>query len=415
MIFPDWVESLFRSYKESLSEKSIFDSAILPACFLIGAALIVVYDLLIPQAHQQFIFLAQAFLHGKLYLLPGTKNLYDSSMYQGHYYWPLGPIPAVLLMPVVFFFGTHFLQGYVELLLNLLNCLLLFLIAKKITNNLVTARWLSFGYIFSSAYIYIATFASSWFYAQVVATTLTLALLYEFLTKRRYLVMGILIGLSVATRLDLVFSTLFVLWIIVRDKSRIFQKIQQLIPLLVSLGILLVLLLFYNFLRFHNFFEQGYRYQQLHDQPLIANRAAGLWSFVHFPANIYYLFIQGLEPIFQSGTKILKFPYITYNPWGLSIFITSPIFFWMIKAPFKDKVVQASLIASVAILFILLGYYGIGYYQYGYRYAMDLYPFLYIILAYGVRKRLPSLFKWVVVLSFFLNLYLLPGILTELD
>src|SRR5580700_3478290 len=49
---------------------------------------------------QQFAFLARSFLHGDLAFQqdPG-ESWADTSPHDGHYYWPLGPLPAVILMP----------------------------------------------------------------------------------------------------------------------------------------------------------------------------------------------------------------------------------------------------------------------------------------------------------------------------
>ncbi len=81
---------------------------------------------------QQFVFLAKSFLEGKLYLteIP-YGNLGDLSLYNNHYYWPLGPFPAIILLPFVAIFGTNFLQIFLQFPLNILNYFLLFKISKK--------------------------------------------------------------------------------------------------------------------------------------------------------------------------------------------------------------------------------------------------------------------------------------------
>jgi hypothetical protein len=60
------------------------------------------------------------------------------------------------------------------------------------------------------------------------------------------------------------------------------------------------------------------------------------------------------------------------------------------------------------MLFVVLGYYGIGVRQYGYRYALDFYPFLFLMLAYAARQRLTLPMKVIIVFSFVLNSYLIP-------
>lgn len=46
---------------------------------------------------QQFSYLAESFLQGKTYFLASPAFGYDTVFFQGKYYWPLGPFPAVLL------------------------------------------------------------------------------------------------------------------------------------------------------------------------------------------------------------------------------------------------------------------------------------------------------------------------------
>jgi hypothetical protein len=53
------------------------------------------------------------------------------------------------------------------------------------------------------------------------------------------------------------------------------------------------------------------------------------------------------------------------------------------------------------------GYYGIGARQYGYRYALDVYPFLFLILAKGTGISSSILLKIVITGSFLINLFLI--------
>ena len=68
------------------------------------------------RTEQQFAFLAQSFLHGNLAFLeqPGASWA-DTTPHNGSYYWPLGPLPAVALMPcelLAALSGVIFYQGY---------------------------------------------------------------------------------------------------------------------------------------------------------------------------------------------------------------------------------------------------------------------------------------------------------------
>src|SRR3989304_6806962 len=85
---------------------------------------------------QQFTYLAQSFLHGKTYFLTMPGSWADTVNFQGHYYWPQGFFPAVLLMPLVLIFnqfGIFFYQGFMSFFLGLLIIFLIIKIAQKLS------------------------------------------------------------------------------------------------------------------------------------------------------------------------------------------------------------------------------------------------------------------------------------------
>lgn len=384
-----------------VNEKNIFQFLL-----IFGAMVLFTMNVLIPHGQQHFVQLAQAFIQGKLYFLSTAKYLGDSVMFQGQFYWPLGPLPAIILIPFVIIWGDKIQQGYIQFFAIALVFFLLFKIAKKITGDQKKSLWLSFGYIFSTAFVGIALWPWSWQFGQIIANVFIIYALYEYLHKKSWLLIGICIGLAMGARFHLLIAALFFALSILFTPTIKKEKLINLSKLIFPIIINLVILLIYNFLRFHNFFEQGYSFQYLDNPFLLINRQHGLWSLAHIPANIYYFFIKSPEGIFIPNTQILQFPYIRANPWGLSIIFTSPMFFWLIKAPWKNKNVLFAALTTCLLAFAIFGYYGIGWRQYGYRYAIDFYPFLFLILAFAVRQSRSLLFKIIIIFSYFFNLYL---------
>jgi hypothetical protein len=358
---------------------------------------------------QYVVFLARSFLDGHLYftVMPGTWD--DTSFFLGHYYWPLGPLSAIILMPFVAIFGLNVQLGYPLLLFNLLNLFLLYKIAHKITGNHENSLWLSFAYIFSTAYLFIALYAFSWYFAQAVATSFLLLALFEYYHQKRWWLIGLWIALGVATRITIVLTSMFFILSIILGSDQRSKKIKQCAMFSSPVAVGMILLLAYNFVRFQNVLEFGYALQVLHNQPA-ANRGYGLWGFIHFPANIYYLFFKGPDGVFLPGTKVLTYPYLKADIWGMSIFFTSPIFLWVLKAPGKDLTVRLSTLTCCLMLFVLLGYYGIGVGQYGYRYALDFYPYLFLLIAYATGPQFSLSMKIVTLASFIFNWYLISHI-----
>jgi hypothetical protein len=379
--------------------------------FVAGIILLIQNDVVVRSGEQQFVYLAQSFLRGHLYFVEAPSDLDDASVwddtsvYAGEHYWALGPLPAVLLMPAVAA-GWKVPQGYVLFVLNLLNLFILYRIALKITNSPSTSLWLSFAYIFSTAYLYIALTPWSWYFAQAVATLFLLLALHEFFYRKRAWLMGLYLALAVATRVNLVLAGLFFVGAILLEPGQFRGKVsalgQLLLPIIVSLSLLLI----YNYLRFGNIFEFGYGYQLAANERAV-NREHGLWGFVHFPANLYYFLFKGPEAVFLPGSKILTYPFLQSDIWGMSILFTSPILLWGLRAPVRQKVIYLAIATSLILLFLILGYCGIGVRQYGYRYALDFYPFLFLMLAYVCRERLTLPMQAVIIVSFLFNTYLL--------
>jgi hypothetical protein len=362
-----------------------------------------------PSESQHFLYLAKSFLEGHSYftVFPGRWD--DTAYYLGRHYWPLGPFPAVVLMPFVWLFGWAMRQAYLLFFLNLLNLFLLYGIARKITGKVGSSWWLSFAYVFSTAYIYVAIVPLSWYFAQVIATCCLLLALREYLYDRRWWLVGLYIAFGAATRMTLLIAGVFFGLIVLLSDENKGRKATQVLKLSLPVAAALLVLFLYNFVRFGNVMEFGYRLQLLTGEQA-ANRTYGLWGLVHFPANLYYFLFKGPEGIFLPGTKIMTYPYLRPNSWGMSILFTSPIFLWIFKAPWENPVVRLSALTSTLFFFALMGYYGIGVDQYGYRYALDFYPFLFVMLAYASKNGFSPPMKMITVASFLFNWFLMPSV-----
>jgi hypothetical protein len=357
--------------------------------------------------YQQYVYLAKSFLDGHLYFTAMPEGWGDTSYYLGHYYWPLGPLPALILMPFVAVFGMAVKQGYLLFVFNVLNLFLLYKIARKITQNHVSSLWLCIAYVFGTSYLSIALVPWSWYFAQAVATAFLLLALYEFFYEKRWLLIGLYIAFAVATRINLIVAGVFFSLSILLGDKRKSQKMKELILFSVPVLVCILLLMAYNFFRFANVLESGYGLQILYGAQAAADRGYGIWSLVHFPANLYYFLLKGPIAVFVPDTKVLMYPYIRTDGWGMSMLFTSPVLFWIFKAPCDETVVPLSVSTSLLMLFVVLGYYGIGFYQYGYRYAFDFYPFLFVALAYAAQPGVSLPMKVITVSSFLFNYYVL--------
>ena len=370
---------------------------------------------------QHFSHLAYSILNGRLdfMTLPSPeRGWYDTSLFNGRYYWPQGFFPATLLLPFVFVFGPGFMQGYVSLALSILTFILLVRISRKSGLPLEPSLWVAGAYMLSTVYLFVAMIPVSWYFAHVVATFLLLSAIYLGLYFRKSLivwpVIGFLLGAVFNTRISTFGAILFFIPLIFWNEERLRTKISKLFLMVIPLVLFVLVWGVYNHARFENYFETGYSYQLL-DGAFVKNRDAGIWSLKHFPANFYYLFMNGPLAEFFEGSRVAKS--FKADPWGMSIFLTSPILLWSLGLlqerrrevevlPEEKPLVLGSLLSIVAILLGLLGSFGIGYFQFGYRFALDFQPFVLVLLVFGISRVSRAqflLFKLVAIISFFVN------------
>lgn len=369
---------------------------------------------------QQYSYLAQSFLHGKLYFLDTPGWWGDAVEFGGKYYWPLGPLPAIVLMPFVFLFslaGAFFYQGYAIFFITLCVLLIWYRTVKRYGFSSNDARTAACAFCFSSSYLMITLWQWSWFFAHAVAVLLLSLALYEYCTKKRYGIIGILMALVAMTRLTagvgvvfFIFDILFLASTNGRDKKK------ALIALLVPLGVAGVLLAGYNAARFGDMFNQGYGLQILAMEALRKARDYGLFSLIHVPANLYYMLLAGPLPVIRDATTfVLRFPFIVPNPLGMSIFLVSPYLLTLFFQRLKDGLSWALLATCILVSIPLMLYYATGYVQFGYRYSLDFFPFLFLLFIHQYQKKSSSFsrgLRLVIIISALANLFLLLSLIS---
>jgi hypothetical protein len=366
--------------------------------------------------NQQFTIQAQSFIEGKLNIDDVQSLITDIDMVKinDKYYWTLSPFPALVLIPFVYIAmttGSFFLQGYLQIIFTTCITILCFKLAKKFSYSTTDALWLAFAFTFASTYLGIAFIPMSWYFSHSIAALLLFLALYEYFTKKRYLLIGLYLACTFATRFTAGIVTLFFLLEIVREKGDLLSKIKVknitflILPIIVS-G---VLQLYYNDIRFNNPFDNGYMNTIQHDSIADKTRDVyGLFRLDNIPMNIYSYILQTPTPIVTPGTYHLEFPYFYSTASGLSFLITSPIFLLIFFYKPKNSTVVNLWITSLLILFILFTYVYTGASQFGTRYVIDFLPLWFIILLYSIaNQRLRAVHYLIIGITAFTNLFFL--------
>jgi len=125
----------------------------------------------------------------------------------------------------------------------------------------------------------------------------------------------------------------------------------------------------YNFARFRSIFDFGYTHiPNVLQEPWYQH---GLFSFHAIPWNAYTLLFEGFGNISQ-------FPYIRPYGFGCSIFLASPFLFLLFREGGKDML--ASWAAIGLLTFALWCHGNPGGWQFSYRYAIILLPWMFLLL-----------------------------------
>ncbi|HKE60758.1 MAG TPA: hypothetical protein VKB46_28830 [Pyrinomonadaceae bacterium] len=154
-----------------------------------------------------------------------------------------------------------------------------------------------------------------------------------------------------------------------RGRYKIYDKAPTLVRFLMLPVILGLLTAVYNFARFHSIFDFGYIHiPEVADEPWYKH---GLFSIQAIPWNIYTMLFQGFE-------SISYFPYIIPNGFGCSIFLASPFLCLLFRQGGPYKVVSWIAISALTLVLWLHG--NPGSWQFSYRYAMILLPWMFLLL-----------------------------------
>ena len=122
-------------------------------------------------------------------------------------------------------------------------------------------------------------------------------------------------------------------------------------------------------MRFHSIFDFGYFHiPEVRDEPWYEH---GLFSLQSIPWNVQEMLFEGFhdEP---------DFPFISFPPFGCSILLSSPFLFLIFRNGGKYKTV--SWIAIGILTFVLWCHGNPGGWQFSYRYAMILLPWMFLLL-----------------------------------
>lgn len=352
-----------------------------------------------------FFYLADAFLHGR-YWLDRPFGPWDNVIVGERVYVPFAPFPAIALTPLVALLGPVTGDRWEQIIDSAIAAidvgLCWWLMARLGVRSVAERIWLVVLFGFSTQILWVTTRGGVWHTGHLLAALVTLAALGEVVGRRRPWLLGLLVGAAFLTRAPLALAAPFFAWIVAEgaEATSIDPRMwpwRRWTTYAAGIAPAILFALWYNAARFGSPLESGYALASL-PQFLEAQRTLGLFSMRHLPMNLDLL-------LFHLPTLIATPPFIRPDGLGMSVLLTSPGILLAFRAGWRSKTAIALGLTALAVLIPSLLYYGGGWLQYGYRYALDSMPFVMALVGLAVARRgLPSWGKVLIVLGVAVNL-----------
>jgi hypothetical protein len=326
-------------------------------------------------SYRHFVYLADALLSGRVHLEGVPDYYHDVIVYRGRTYAPFPPAPAVLLMPAVAVAGERTDQGRIGQALAAL-AVALFVAALRRWSipkpvRLFCAVALAFGSVLWPA----SAIGTSWFFAQEVVVLATALIAWELAGAARPAVLAAALAGAWLTRLTLLPAVpVLALWVWARHRRVGAVGVYLAVTAAGLAGYML-----YNVARFGDPLQTGYRLLSLAAVNAQTVAAGGFFNLRYVPEHLYAMFLRAPDLIPQ-------FPYLRPSPWGMALLFTSPL---ALRLAFPARrppwIWWGLLICSIALP--MLAFFSIGWVQFGYRYSLDWWVFLLVLLAFALGER----------------------------
>ncbi len=257
--------------------------------------------------------------------------------------------------------------------------------------------------------------AGAWQLALGFAMLGELGAIYFTVFSRRPLLAGLFFALAFGNRTEIILTAPLYLYLLVRfevpntekliPKSGIRNlKLQTWNAALAALTkfcvvpfVLGISTLAYNYVRFRSLTDFGYaRIPGVLSEPWYRY---GIFSIWYIPLNV-------TEMLYAPWRIVSGFPYLVPGGFGSAIWWSSPFIIFLFRFGARDSILKYTSWMAISVLTFLLWTHGNpGGWQFGYRYAMILLPWMFVVLLENSPKKI-LWSEWLAyILSIVINLY----------
>lgn len=407
---------------ENQSEKNSKRLHLTIFALVIGTFLIYFFSNPKPQSYYDYTFrVAENFLRGAIGFAEKPPSwLNEFVPFEGVWYsvFPLGSV--LTMLPFTFFKIVGIFDSmpaaYIAALTAGAICFFLVKIAECYDLERKKRILLVCGILFGTWMWTNLTMAGAWQLALGFAVLGELGAIYFTVFNRKPILAGLFFALAFGNRTEVLLTApIFMFLLLQGQEEKNFAKTEDRRPKteskianrqspIINLAkfclvpfVLGVSTLIYNYLRFHSFTDFGYaRIPGVLDEPWYRY---GIFSIWYIPLNFK-------EMLITPWKRLAQFPYLVPGGFGGAIWWSSPFLIFAFLPGVRHKTLKYTAWAAIIVQTFLLWIHGNpGGWQFGYRYAMILLPWIFIILLENSPKKI-RWYEWLGFgVSFIVNLY----------
>lgn len=323
---------------------------------------------------------AYAWLHGTTNV-DWAPFIHEKALWKGHYYILHPPLPTIVDLPFVALWGPWFPQSVVSVIVGAVCVMLVY----RLTKN----SWLTIFFGFGTVFWYEASLGAVWGFCAVLSCLPTLMALLEVEKGESAWKTGFWAGVAALARYDLVAAWPVYLLLWDSNHSLTFRRrkyaidtgpypphhepgsaIAMLPGFVFALGVYAI----YCYLRYGVPYDLGLGlWYNVEPAGRAAHPGLGPFSLSYLPFNLY-------TALFMAPAFVPHFPWVVPTPMGQCILLTSPALLVALAAPWDKK---TALLWSAVLLSMsgCLLVWSNGVEQFGYRYLIQVLPFLVLLMS----------------------------------
>lgn len=283
----------------------------------------------------------------------------------------------------------------------------LLLIGRRYELRFSKLLLVSCGVLFGSWMWTNLTMGGAWHLALGWAMVGQLGAIYFTVIRKRPMLAGAFFALAFGNRTEILLTAPILMFLLVyptvEEKSAEYETVENgstiaalaqfcAIPFILGISTLV-----YNYLRFDSFTDFGYA--------RIPGVLAEPW-YRHGIFSIWYIPQNAVEMLYTPWKRLSDYPYLVPTGFGGAIWWSSPFLFLLFRGGARDAIVRNCAWLAIAVLTFLLWIHGNpGGWQFGYRYAMVLLPWMFVILLENGPKSTTRAEAALYGFSFLVNLY----------